>query len=136
MKDAVKITGIGLLGLAVLFCLWVVGGFLTTLGSVATAPGRVITKTLDTNNIISSYEFFHDANNQAKARVAQIAGHKAILKDTIDSAEKSRLRIELSAIQQGCRDLVGKYNANATKTNKSIFMGREAPESLNPAICE
>jgi len=114
----------------------VVSNLVGTAVSVATAPGRVIQKTLDTNNIISSYEWFHDANNQVKARVAQIAGHKKILEETTDAAEKSRLRIELSAIQQGCRDLVGRYNANATKINKSIFMGREAPESLNPSICE
>lgn len=104
--------------------------------SLLSQPGRVVSKTFDADNIITNYEFFHDANNQAKARVGQIKAHKIIIADNTDASEKTRLRIELAAMQQSCRDLVGKYNANATKVNRSIFMGREAPSSLNPQTCE
>jgi len=135
VKDFWKIVGLGIAILIGVAILGFVGSSLMTLTSVATAPGRVISKTMETDSVIASYEFFKDAHNQVKARVAQIAGHKKILADTTDAAEKSRLRIELSAIQQGCRDLVGKYNANAEKMNKSIFQG-ESPSYLEPAICE
>lgn len=109
------------------------GGWIVSLLS---QPGRVVTKTFDADNIIANYEFFHDANNQTKARVGQIRAHKAIIADNTDAGEKNRLRIELAGMQQSCRDLVGRYNANATKVNRSIFMGREAPDTLNQSICE
>lgn len=104
--------------------------------SLLSQPGRVITKTFDADNMINNYEFFYDANNQVKARVGQIQGHKTIIADNSDASEKPRLRIELGAMQQSCRDLVGKYNANAIKANRSIFKGTAAPDSLNPSICE
>jgi hypothetical protein len=111
-------------------------GLFSTFSSVVTAPSRVINKTLETNNIISNYEFFHDANNQILARVAQVAEHKSLLTDVSDAAEKNRLRIELSAIKQSCRDLAGKYNANSAKVNRSIFKGRDAPETINLSVRE
>lgn len=104
--------------------------------SLLSQPGRVISKTFDAGNMINNYEFFYDANNQVKARVGQIQGHKSIIADNSDASEKTRLRIELGAMQQSCRDLVGKYNSNATKANRSIFKGSAAPDSLNPTICE
>lgn len=106
-------------------------------GSVATAPARVVEKTMRTDNIISNYEWYHDANGKYKSRIAQITSKKKDLSDPAnDSQEKNRLRIELSAMQQSCRELANQYNANAIKTNKSIFMGREAPETLNAQLCE
>lgn len=104
--------------------------------NLASQPARVVAKTFDADNMIQNYEFFHDANNAVKARVGQIASHKSIIADNTDASEKPRLRIELAAMQQSCRDLVGRYNSNATKTNRSIFMGREAPAALNQSICE
>ncbi len=134
--SALKIFGYGALAIVGIGGLAVVGSVVGGLTSVATAPGRVVSKTMDTNNIIASYEFFHDANNQFIARVAQVRNFKKLAAEPSDSMEKNRLRIELSAIQQSCRDLAGKYNSNAAKVNKSIFRGGSAPESLNIAECE
>lgn len=122
-------------GIAILGGLVVAANVVGTLTSVATAPGRVISKTLETDNIIASYEWFLDANGQIQARIAQVKGHKAILSDTTDASEKSRLRIELAAIQQSCRDLSNRYNANASKINKAIFRA-DAPESVDARLCE
>lgn len=120
-----------------LIALPIVAGIYSTFSSVATAPSRVINKTLETDNIIQSYEWFHDANAQFKARVAQVQQFKGFNADPAnDAGERSRIRMEMAAIQQSCRDLANKYNANATKTNKAIFMGRDAPESLSPGACE
>lgn len=121
---------------AVLIGLGVAFSWMNSAAKVATAPARVISKTLETDNIISNYEFFHDAWNSIQARVNQKNSHKGFLALENDPAEKTRLRIELAAIQQSCRDLVAKYNANATKTNRSIFMGREAPAAIDPSSCE
>jgi len=123
-----------LIGGAALIALPVVGGLYSTFSSVATAPSRVINKTLQTDNIINNYEWFHDAYGQYRARVSQITQHKQFMADA-DKAEATRLRIELGAIQQSCRELAAQYNANATKSNRSIFMGQEAPESLSEQQC-
>ena len=106
------------------------------LASVATAPQRVISKTLQTDNIINSYEWFHDAHGQYKSRVAQIKQYAQLLSSETERAERSRLNIEVSAIRQSCRDLATRYNANATKSNRSIFMGKEVPEELSMQECD
>lgn len=124
---------LGTLALVAFLALHVLGVF----SSVATAPGRVVGRTLETDNIITKYEWFHDANGTYKARVAQIIAKKRDVSDpTNDQSEKYRLRVELGAMQQSCRDIAQRYNANATKTNQSIFMGRDAPTQLNPSACE
>ena len=103
---------------------------------LATTPGQIITDTLDADNVVRNYEWFHDVNASYRAKLGQIATHKTILAETTDQKETARLRIELAAMQQTCRELVTRYNANATKTNRSIFMGREAPPSLEIETCE
>jgi len=120
-------------------CLAIVGGGIFALNAVMRPMqtiGGVMDRTFNADNVIAKYEWFHDAHGQYQARVNQIAASKRMFADEKDSAERSRLRIELAAQQQSCRDLVTRYNANSTKTNVSIFQGREAPSSLNIQTCE
>lgn len=120
-------------------CLGIVAGGAFLL-NVATQPlrtaGGVINRTFDADNVIAKYEWFHDAHGQYQARVNQIVSTRQMYIEEKDIAERSRLRIELSAQRQSCRDIVTRYNGNATKTNVSIFQGREAPSSLNIQTCE
>lgn len=97
---------------------------------------RVVSKTFDADNIINNYEWYHDAHNSFLARTGQIKQFKGFLAEPSDSAERGRIRIELAAVQQACRDLVGRYNANATKSNRAIFMGKSAPSGLSMEACE
>lgn len=120
----VVITGLGL-----------VGSILGVFSTVVTAPGRVITKTLETDNIIQSYEWFYDVDAAYKARYGQVIQYKSMLKDEADKDEKYRIRTELAAMQQTCRELATKYNANSEKMNKSIFKGWELPEVLSQSNC-
>lgn len=123
--------------LGLLFAAIVGFSVLGVVSGIVTLPGAIITKTLNPDNVIHNYEWFHDTNTAVQARVAQIKQQKTFLSDPTNSdAEKSKLRIELGAQQQSCRELVAKYNANATKTNRSIFMGQTAPTSLDPLDCE
>jgi hypothetical protein len=107
--------------------------------SIATAPLRsasgVVNRTLDADNVIRTYELFHDRYNGFESRKRQIAETQAILNGETDQREKQRLRIDLGAQRQSCRDIAAAYNSDATKTNRSIFKGREAPEQLNMADC-
>lgn len=130
-----KIIGWGVVGLLVFAGMGIVNSYIHTAAVVATAPSRVITKTMETNNIINNYEWFHDVNAQYKSRVAQINEYEGRNKIETDKTERNRLAVELSALRQTCRDLAVRYNANATKSNRSIFMGTETPETLSMEKC-
>ena len=104
--------------------------------SVTTAPGRVISKTLETNNILTNYEMFHDESQNFSARVAQLTEQRGFLDKEADPAERSRLRMELAAQQQSCRELAADYNANSQKLNRSLFKDRGLPAALDAGQCE
>lgn len=136
MKDAFKILGVLLLAGLFIAGAGVAFRYMSAAATVASAPARVLDRTMATDNIIASYEFFHDAHNNVVARLGQIREHKRLLAEETDRVEQSRLRLELAAMKTACRDLAAKYNANSVKTNKSIFKGREAPEMIELTICE
>lgn len=116
-------------------CIWMALHVAGVVGTAATAPGRVVTKTLETNNIIQNYEWFYDVNAQFEARKGQIKAHSKLLA-TADAKEKSMLNIELGAMQQSCRDLATKYNANSQKMNTSVFKSNNLPSTLSTNECE
>lgn len=104
--------------------------------SVASAPGRVVTRTMQTDNIINNYEWFYDSYHQIRSRINQIKQHKSFLKGDNSKDEKVNLRIELAGMQQSCRDLVEKYNSNSSKVNRDIFKSKSLPHTLDIQICE
>lgn len=132
------ITGTKLLlfGVVGLVVIGVAGSWLVSAGKVLTAPSRVIGKTLDTNNIIQSYEWFYDVNAGYQARSAQVAEFVALQNEATSDGDKSKLRTELSAMRQSCRELATKYNANSEKMNKSVFKGWSLPDTLSTSTCE
>lgn len=109
---------------------------LSTTASVTTAPGRVVSETFRTGNILSTYEGFFDTKAQYESRVAQIAERESLIREEKDSNEMRRMRIELSATRQSCRELAQTYNADAQKNNDSLFLDRDLPTRLNPQACE
>lgn len=104
--------------------------------SATTAPGRVISKTLETSNILTNYEMFHDESENFGARVSQINEQRGFLTAETDAAERSRLRMELAAQQQSCRELAADYNANSQKLNRNLFKDRGLPPVLDAGQCE
>lgn len=120
----------GLIALPIAFAAY------STFSSVATAPSRVINKTLQTDNIIFNYERFFDVNANFTSRVAQIKQYKEFLATETDPSEKIRLRTEMAAMQQSCRELATKYNADSQKMNRSLFKDKDLPYTLNIAECE
>jgi ABC-type bacteriocin/lantibiotic exporter with double-glycine peptidase domain len=122
-----------------------IGGALALVVSVSTiqlvtsplrTAGGIVDRTLDPANVLGTYERFHDTWKAFDSRLAQINSTKKILDQETDQGERRRLRMEMAAQQQSCRDIAAKYNADAAKTNRSIFMGREAPTELNNSKCE
>jgi hypothetical protein len=110
--------------------------YLGVFNNAATAPARVVNKTLETNNIIFNYERFFDVKANYDSRVSQIQEHKSLLADTTDAAEKTNLRIELSAMKQSCRELANGYNADSRKLNRGLFKDRNLPYELDVNSCE
>lgn len=104
--------------------------------NVAKQPMAVVQKTMNADNIIHKYEWFHDVSTQYDARVNQIVQFKSFLADETDVSEKQRLRMEMAAQQQSCRDLAAKYNANSEKMNVSIFKGWSLPDTLAMGVCD
>lgn len=122
---------------ALLFVLALVGlSYAFTAMNVATAPARVMSQTMQTDNIIQSYEWFYDVNASFDARQAQVEQFASLLATETNPTERSQLRIELTAMQQTCRELANNYNANSQKLNKSIFKGWSLPASLDALHCE
>ena len=99
------------------------------------SANNVVSKTLDADNVITKYEWFHDANGVFQTRVQQIANLKQAVHDEADPHEHTRLGVELRGVQNSCLKIVNEYNANASKTNVSIFQGRNVPPTLDPAKC-
>lgn len=106
------------------------------MNTAANSAKGVIDKTLDSSNVIHKYEWFHDVNASRDARLGQIKAHHTLLADEADKKERSRLNMEVAAMQQSCRDLSTQYNANSEKVNVSIFKGSSLPASLNINDCE
>lgn len=123
-------------GFAALVALPIGCAVYSTYATVVTAPSRVVNKTLETNNILTNYELFHDESKQFDARVAQITEQYGFFAKEIDPAERSRLRMEMAAQQQSCRELAADYNANSRKLNRQLFKDRGLPPVLDASRCE
>lgn len=126
---------IGLAVAALLIGLPIGCSLINATNAVATAPGRVVTKTMQTDNIIDSYATFFDTKASYDARLGQIADHKALIAGNSDPSEASRLRIELAAMRQSCRELAAGYNADAGRADKKIFQSRDLPATLSEETC-
>ena len=104
---------------------------------VGGATVGVAEKTFNADNIINNYEWYFDAYGEVKAKTPQIHQHQKYLETETDRDEKNHLRMELAAMQNSCRELVAKYNANSSKANRSLFKDHNLPLKLSaPEHCE
>lgn len=117
----------------------IVVGIAWSIVTVVTAPARtaagIINRTLDADNVLATYERFHDRWKGYQARLSQIRETSGYLTSETNQAEAVRLRVDLTAQRQSCREIASGYNADAAKTNRDIFRGREAPASLDMEAC-
>lgn len=132
MKTEIKI---GLAVAALSFAVPVGCSLIGGAASVATAPGRVVSKTMQTDNIIGNYEAFFNRKAQYDTRIAQIGTQVVAVADNEDPAEASRLRVELAAMRQSCRTLAAQYNADSAKLNRSVFKSNDLPATLSESAC-
>lgn len=110
----------------------------TVVTAASSTTKGIVQKTLNADNALHNYEWFHDVHQSFGRRLGDIEAHAAIMaevKGEGDKEELSRLRIEHAGIRQTCRDLAAKYNSNSEKMNTSIFKGWSLPDNLNAADC-
>ncbi len=115
----------------VLIGLTAVGWGVRACNIVGGATVGVAEKTFDADNIIDNYEWYFDAYSEIQAKSPQIAQHQKYLEAETDRKERINLRIELTAMQNSCRELAAKYNANSKKANRSIFKDHDLPHQLS-----
>lgn len=110
--------------------------YLNAAGTVATAPARVLTRAMDTDNIIDSYEDFRDTFQAYNARVAQIRDFTK--QKPADADDARQLRTELAGQRQSCREIAARYNSQSSKANHSFFKlgGGTLPSSLDMETCD
>lgn len=99
-------------------------------------PAALLDKATDTTKMLANYEWFYETSNNFNTRTTQVAALKKILMEETDKSEKSRLRVDLSAVQQSCRELAAKYEAQSGKIHVGYLKSKSLPESLNAKECE
>lgn len=139
----------GIILAAVLFFVAAVSFNIAGVGSaILTAPGRVISKTLETNNIIGNYEYFTDAYTnviprQKQAYINAKESYESFLTllpadrekwKTADKAEASRLNSILLANKNVYVGTITEYNAKSQMLNRNIFKDRNLPYELSPEL--
>ena len=140
---AIILGGFVLLGL-----MWVLGiGFWAVTKPVNTAVG-IVDRVIDADHALQSYRWFHMANQEVNAKVAQIRLQKRAVQASNEDRKEAR-RVALLGTQNRCQGLVGEYNAKALRADTIIFMHPEQflpgnwpgerdplPQSINMAVCE
>lgn len=111
-------------------------GLYSVFTTTVSAPGRVINRTLSTDNILQNYNQFFDRNANYNVRLKQITDNKADLAAETDPDEKYRLRTELKAVRYSCRELAASYNADSQKLTAAPFKSHKLPYTLNMEACD
>lgn len=125
---------LGIWVILIVLGLSVVGGAGAWALNILSQPGRIITKTLDADNVIFNYEYFRDKYAAIEGMQPQIDAVQAE-RDAIAStygtpatwsSDTQALHAKLSAQLTGLTNkrtrMVQEYNGNASKANKSIFL--------------
>jgi len=99
-------------------------------------PAALVSKATDTTKMLQNYEWFYEASNNFTARAAQVRSFKSLMAGETDKGEQSRLRVDLAAVQQSCRELAAKYEAQSGKVHVGYLKSNSLPDSLNAKECE
>lgn len=148
-EDTEKKVASGPWGLFKVICMFAVGifalvmllGFLGFVSNPFTQAARIVEKTIDADNVIYNYEWFHARYEEVKAAESKIKVSDADVttfkeeagarKDWTfeDKTEYSRLRSILTGLKQHRADLVTEYNARSKMINRKIFKG-DLPKTI------
>lgn len=140
-KPKRSIFAIGAWTLVIIAGLSVVGTVLSTGTNFFTQANRVVSKTIDADNMIYNYEWFKQQYNDILAmdvKVANAENQKAIWLETAPprdqwATQDRQMFNQLSSIALGLANqratMVSTYNARAEMANRSIFL-RDLPSHI------
>ena len=109
---------------------------------ILSQPSKIIENTVNADNVIYNYEWFHNTYEDIQATDVKIANAEKAVKqfktdagertnwDFSDKEEYSRLNSVLLGLQNYRVSIVAKYNARSKMVNRKIFKGKTAPEKV------
>lgn len=113
-----------------------------TAHTVANTAQKVMTKTLDVDNVISNYEWFEQQYEDYQAIQNKLVQAKADIESFEKTAgerinwtfedknEYSRLTTIASGIQYQMEDIKAQYNAKSKMGNRNIFKSKNLPYQI------
>lgn len=121
-------------------------GALVSCLNFATNParqaGRVVSKTIDADNVIYNYEWFHRQYGDLQAMTPKLENAQGALNDFEQSAgprkgwqfddrqEHSRLSSIVLGLKNQRAEIVQTYNARAEMSNRNLFIGKSLPDHV------
>ena len=103
---------------------------------------KIYDKTLEADNVIYNYEYFKQAYQDIKAMDQKIQTAKDALKSFLETAgprdkwdfrdkeESARLSANVTGLANVRNEMVATYNGRGKMANRSIFMGKDVPASI------
>lgn len=115
-----------------------------TASRVATAPGRIIERTVDPERVIQNYEWFRTQYQDIESFTQQIeiqgAARNRFLCEMRDVPRREwsdndqyrygQIDDRFNGLQAQRRRMIGEYNARTAMLNRNLFRGADVPASI------
>lgn len=111
---------VGLSAIAVLAVVGIGGVLIFGATNFLTQAGRVVSKTIDADNVIYNYEWFRQQYQDVQAIDGKIATMEAGA-GAAEGDERTRLNAVVLGLKTKRQQMVADYNAKGSMANRSIF---------------
>lgn len=129
---------LGMIGVVILvIALYIAGAYTNWFGLAVTAPARVQSENLQTENIIQKQNYFFATHQDYQRSLVQIALYKARAKadEHSDAPIRQADSDGVIANQQSCLATAADYNGQAANFNSGQFRSINLPVSLDLGAC-
>lgn len=125
---------LGVLAVVLLALLSVTGCYVA--GDAARGARTISMRTLDGDNILANYEWYHSTYTEVIAKVSVYNNYKHQLAVTKDQDMLNRMLVEQNGVMAYITDLCGQYNARSKMVNRALFKDRNLPFTIDFAVTE
>lgn len=118
---------VGLWIIVIVSILSIVGCVISTVTNPLNQAARVVNKTIDADNMLNNYRWFHDASASLDLYPTKIQ-HAKELETWAEAHAPERAmarQTELTGLEQTCLGLVGDYNSRAARLDSGFFRNPE-----------
>ena len=118
-----------------LVALLIVMGCVSWVAKIASQPAKIVSKTMDADNVIHNYEWFKQTAEDITATISKIKTSQEQIDSFVsvagprtawtfeDKTEYSRLASVVTGLKNYRDDLAATYNARSKMINRNIFEG-------------